>query len=119
MARGAGVDLVRGQLLGAPGNAGLGVHLPVTMIGWLEPIGQAHPVGTFRRVGLLARFGPGDMPRAWPVARLTRHVEIGPARCVAIGGEIVVLSQIGRVAVSALVIPGLVASGPMQSVAGG
>jgi hypothetical protein len=41
------------------------------------------------------------------------NVEIGP-----VGGEIVILLQIGRVAVGALVVPGLVAPGPVQSIAG-
>jgi hypothetical protein len=50
---GTGLDLDRGQLLGAPGDAGLRVHLPIAMIGRLQPIGQAHLVGAVGRLGLL------------------------------------------------------------------
>ena len=118
MARGAGIDLGRSQLLGAPGNPGLRVHLPMTVIGRLQPIGQAHPVRIVSWLSLLARLGPGDVAGTGAVARLAGNVDIGPARRVGIGGEVVVLLQIGRVAIGALVIPGLVAPGPVQRVAG-
>src|SRR5271166_5651922 len=64
------------------------------------------------------RLGPGDVERAGAVARLAAHVEIGPAGPIAIGGEVVVLLQIGGMAVGALVVPGLVAAGPVQWIAG-
>ena len=40
----AGIELVLGQLFGAPGDAGLPVHLPIAVIGRLQPIGQAHTI---------------------------------------------------------------------------
>src|SRR5215831_8359505 len=58
------------------------------------------------------------MPGTGSVARLAGHMDIGPAGRVTIGGEVVVLLQIGGVATGALVIPGLVAPGPMQPIAG-
>ena len=52
------------------------------------------------------------------MARLARDVEIGPAGRIGIGGEVVVLLQIGGMATGALVVPGLVAAGPVQWVTG-
>ena len=116
-----GLELGRRQLLGAPGDAGLRVHLPMAFVGRLQPIRQAHPCSVrARRVGAACglRLGPGDVPRARTVARLAGHVEVGPGGCIGVGGEVEVLLQIGGVAIGALVIPGLVAPGPVQWVAG-
>jgi hypothetical protein len=52
------------------------------------------------------------------VTRLAAHVEIGPACRIRIGGKVVVFLQISGVAVGALVVPGLVADGPVQWIAG-
>jgi len=52
------------------------------------------------------------------MARLARHVDIGPAGRISIGGELVVFIEIGEEAVGTLVIPALVASDPVQSIAG-
>src|SRR5476649_1970774 len=49
-----------------------------------------------------------------PVASLAGHTKIGPSGCVRISREIVVLFQICRVAFGALVVPRLIAPGPMQ-----
>ncbi len=116
MAGGAGLELGRRRLFRAPGNSGLRVYLPVATIGRLQPVGQPHP----RVIGAASgrRLGPGDMTRAGAMARLARHVHIRPAGRIGVGGEVVVLLQIGRVAIGALVIPGLVRPGPVQSIAG-
>jgi hypothetical protein len=45
------------------------------------------------------------------MARLARHVDIGPAGRISIGGELVVFIEIGGEAVGTLVIPALVVSG--------
>src|SRR6266853_6342294 len=57
------------------------------------------------------------MPGTGTVTGLAGHVDVGPARRIGVGGEIVVLLQIGRMAIGALVIPGLVAAGPVQPIA--
>ena len=104
-----------------PCDAGLGVHFPMAGVGRLQPIGQAHArsIGA-RRVGAACGIclGPSDMLRAGAVARHATHVEIGPTGRVGIRGEVVVLLQIGRVAIGTLVVPGLIAAGPVQWVAG-
>ena len=64
------------------------------------------------------RPGPDDMSGTRTVAGLTDHIEICPACCIGVRGEIVVLLQIGGVAIGTLVIPGLVAPGPVQRVVG-
>ena len=45
------------------------------------------------------------------------YVHIGPACRIAIGGEVVVLIQIRGMAARALIVPGLVASSPMETIA--
>ena len=50
--------------------------------------------------------------------RDTGHVDIGPGGRIGVAAEVIVLLQIGRVALGALVVPGLVAPGPMQRIAG-
>jgi len=52
------------------------------------------------------------------VAGLATDIHVGPGGGVSIGRQVEVLAQIGRVAERALVVPGLVASGPMQGIAG-
>ena len=52
------------------------------------------------------------------MASLAGDVHIGPAGGIAIGGKIVVLLQIRGMAARALIVPGLVAPGPMQAIAG-
>jgi hypothetical protein len=51
------------------------------------------------------------------VARLAGDVEIAPAGRVGVGGEVEVFLQMSGVAIGALVVPGLVAPGPVQRVA--
>jgi hypothetical protein len=58
------------------------------------------------------------MAGAGAVASLASDVDIGPASGIGIGGEIIVLLQIGGMAARALIVPGLVAPGPMEAVAG-
>ena len=52
------------------------------------------------------------------MASLAGDIHIGPASGIVIGGEVVILLQIGGMAARALIVPGLVASGPMEAVAG-
>ena len=51
------------------------------------------------------------------MTRLAVDVHIGPAGRVAIGSKIIVLLQIGGMAARALIVPSLVASGPMEAIA--
>ena len=51
------------------------------------------------------------------MARLVGDVDIGPAGGIAVRSEVVVLFQIRRVAARTLIVPGLVASGPMEAIA--
>jgi hypothetical protein len=66
----------------------------------------------------LSRISPGEVAGARTMARLARHVDIAPAGRISIGGELVVFIEISGEAVGTLVIPGLVASNPVQSIAG-
>ena len=54
MTGGAGIELGRGQLLGASGDAGVPVHLPMAVIDRLQPVGQGHPVRAIGWLSLLA-----------------------------------------------------------------
>src|SRR5262249_60658398 len=65
-----------------------------------------------------ARLGPRDVRRARTVAGLARHGDLGPLRRVAVLRRLVALPEIRRVALRALVVPGLVASGPVEWVPG-
>ena len=53
------------------------------------------------------------------MAGLAGDVHVAPARRIAVAGEIIILLQIRRVAGRALIVPGLVAAGPMQRAARG
>ena len=91
---------------------------------WPESVAfsqASKPIRAFsERAGLVARrraragLRPCDMARSRAMAGLTGHAETRPGGRVGICREIVVLFQIGRVAGSALVIPSLVAAGPVQ-----
>ena len=52
------------------------------------------------------------------MAGLTGNVPIAPGAGIAVCGEVVALLEIRRVAVGALVIPGLIAPRPVQAVSG-
>src|SRR5262245_48538772 len=121
MAGCAGVELGRHQLLGAAGDAGYCVHFPMAVICRLQPVGKAF-LGVVYACGIGAAFGsrlgPGNVARAGAVTGLAGYVDIGPAGRIRVGGEVVILFQIGRVAILALVVPGLIAAGPVQPVSG-
>ena len=52
------------------------------------------------------------------MATLAGDVDVDPAGGIAVGSEVVVLLQMGGMAARALIVPGLVASGPMETIAG-
>jgi hypothetical protein len=70
-----------------------------------------------RQPALLA-LGPGDVGGAGTVASLTRDIDLRPGGRVGVGHRIVVLAQLGRVALGAHEVPGLVDAGPMQRITG-
>ncbi len=61
-------------------------------------------------------FGPGDVLRSGTVARLARHVDVGPCRPIPVARREVVLVQIRRVALGAHEVPVLIYARPMQDV---
>ena len=99
------------------------IHLPVAVVGCLQPVRQALPIriGETRgvRAGSGMRMRPGDVSGAGTMTGLARHIHVGPGGCVGVGRQVVVLLQVGGVAVGAHVVPGLVAPGPVQPIAGG
>ena len=80
----------------------------------VSPLSPPLPQGS----QLCCRVGPGDVGGAGTVARLAGHVDLRPGGRIGVGGGIVVLAQLGRVAFRAHEIPGLVDAGPVQRVAG-
>ena len=116
VAHAAGLELDRGR----PGPAarrlaGLRVRRPVDALALVEVDGE--PVVP-ARAGRARLAGPGDVGGAGPVAGLAGDVDLGPARPVAVARRLVVLAQVGRVALGAGVVPGLVAAGPVDRLAG-
>src|SRR5450759_2044961 len=119
MTRSASIELSRSQGLSAAGCSGRGVHFPLAAIGRLQPCFQAHPdlVGESGLAGwrrAWAGLRPRHMMRTWAVASLAGYAEIGPRRRVCVCRQIVVLFEIGRMTIGALVIPCMVAAGPVQ-----
>ena len=101
------------------GDAGLFVHRPGAAIGGIEPGDQSvRDLGRQRRAGLL-RLCPCDVAGAWAVAGLATDIHIGECRRIGVGSQVEVLAHVGRMTVGAHVVPGLVAAGPVQRVAGG
>jgi len=58
------------------------------------------------------------MSRRRSVTGLAGDVDLGPGRLIASAAGVVSFGQTGRVAFGALVIPGLIGSGPMQRMIG-
>src|SRR5512145_3363465 len=61
-------------------------------------------------------LSPRHVGRAGPVAGLARYHHLGPGRGVAVLANVVIFAKIGRMALRALVVPGLLPSGPVQRV---
>lgn len=61
--------------------------------------------------------GPGDVGGAGTVAGLASDIDLGPGRRVAVRGRVVVLAQLGRVALGAHEVPPLIDPGPVQRIA--
>jgi hypothetical protein len=99
----------------ARGDAGLRNGNPRHAAPLVEQHGEALP-----RIlrGLRARFRPGGVIRARPVAGLAADVELRPLRVEGVLRAVVALHEIGGVAVGAHVVPVLLAAGPVQLVAG-
>jgi len=95
-------------LIGNPQNMLIGETLKLPFLGYIREV--ALPVALVVR--------PGDVARPRPVAGLAADVDVGPGGGVTVGLLVVVLAQVGRVAVGALVVPVLVDAGPVQRIAG-
>ena len=95
--------------------------------GGIEDPGNAPPVIKVRqqpvivqRPGALRaplRRSPLQVRGTCPVAGLAGDTDILPAGAIAVGGRVVVLSQVGRVTLGAHVIPVLLQLGPVQLIA--
>jgi hypothetical protein len=102
-----GLHLPRGGSRRAPTrDAGRRIHLP----------GGQISREIYQEAFASALVGPGPflVHRAWPVAGLTGHVDLRPGASIPIGAQIVALAQTGGVALCAHVVPGLVATRPVQ-----
>jgi len=53
---------------------------------------------------------------AWPVARFAGDIDVRPRIGVAVFGEVMVLAQLGRVALGVHVIPGEIGPGPVKRI---
>jgi len=69
------------------------------------------------RVGASRRARPGDVRRAWPVARLASDRQLGPGGRVPVARGIVALADARRMAIRAHVVPVLRAPRPVELVA--
>ena len=113
----AGLDLAaRGSRRGARRVAGRGVDRPRDA----APLVQCdrEPLRCIGPACIRVELRPRDVVRARAVTGLAADVDLGPGRPVGAGRVVVVLAQVGRVAVGALVVPVLVDAGPVQRVAG-
>ena len=119
MADAAGLELRRAGLRrAAPGVAGGRVDRPMDTRALVEA--HREPVVAALAPGqpALLPLGPGDVGGAGTVAGLAGDVDLRPGGRVGVGGRVVVLAQLGRVALGAHEVPGLVDAGPMQRIAG-
>ena len=96
--------------------AGLGVHAPDVLRRRFEPDRQAQ-MRVVRGAPRRLRVRPIDMARAGAVAGLAGDVHVAPRGRIGVGAEIIVLFEVSRVAGGALIVPGLVAPGPVQRAA--
>src|SRR5271166_6734870 len=117
MARGTGIDFVVRPGLPLP------VHRSsVRLRGRPRPAGRLQVNGkTMRPAACIVRaflvsLCPCDMVRTGPVAGFAGDIDLRPRRRVAVLGKVVILAQIGGVAIGAHVVPGLVAPRPMQRI---
>ena len=96
--------------LAADGNTGVRIHLPGRATGIIEVRDEPGPSGEFAGLRLF------DVARGRTVAPLAADVDLRPGRRVGVAGGIVSLVEVGRVALGALEIPGLLPAGPVQRV---
>ena len=103
---------------GPLGDAPLGV--PDRPRALPPPEADDEPGRAGRRPGRARRapLGPGDVRGAGPMTLLAGHGELRPGRRVAVRGDVVPLPEVGRVALGALEVPGLLAAGPVERVRG-
>ncbi len=94
---------------------GAGFKFPHSRAGIAEADRQS--TGGVRRRAL-RRACPGHMPRARPMAGFTGDIDLRPSSLITVRRKIEVLAKIGRVAVGAHIVPGLVRAGPVQWIAG-
>src|SRR5271165_5251530 len=117
MARSTGVDLVVRPRLSLPVHgSGVRIRGRPRPAGWLQVNGEAmRPVICVVRAFLVS-LRPCHMVRTGPVAGFAGDINLRPRRRVAVLGKVVILAQIGGVAIGAHVVPGLVAPRPMQRI---
>ena len=120
MAHPAGLQLLRADVRGVLRRAlpVAGIDGPGNVLPLVEVDGEA-VVATFApgQRALLA-LRPGDVGRAGAVAGLAGDVDLRPGRRIGVFRGVVVLAQLGRMALGAHEVPGLVEPGPVQRVAG-
>ena len=122
MAAGAGVDLARAvarrRARGVAGDRG---YRPQHAAALIQQVAQAFGgIGRAGR-GVFAAglaLGPGQVPGARAVAGLAADVDVGSGGVVVLGLLVVLLAQVGGMAIGALVVPDLVDAGPVQRLAG-
>jgi hypothetical protein len=119
MAHAAGLEFRgTGPRRAARGVAGGRVDRPVNAGALVEVDGEPVVAALAPGQPTLLALGPGDVGRAGTVAGLAADIDLGPGRRVSVRGRVVVLAQLGRVALGAHEVPGLVDPGPMQRIAG-
>ena len=98
------------------GGGSLRIRRPGHALALVEALGKALAFRLVRAHALVV-FGPGDMARGRAVAGLAADADFAPMRGVNAFCRVVVLSQVGRMAPGALVVPVLIDAGPMQGIA--
>src|SRR5271165_6218023 len=117
MARSTGVDLVVRPRLSLPVHgSGVRIRGRPRPAGWLQVNGEAvRPVICVVRAFLVS-LRPCHMVRTGPVARFAGDIDLRPRSRVAVLGKVVILAQVGGVAIGAHVVPVLVAPRPVQRI---
>ena len=112
MAACADLDLRRRRPGNGPAGApGFGIEGPADAVPFIEPGQQTIPAA------LTVATRPGHVRLARAVAGLAGDVDFRPGRVEGIAPGVVILAQVGGVAVRALVVPVLVDAGPVQRIA--
>ena len=119
MAHPAGLQLLRrrpGRT--AAGVAGGRIDGPGNVLPLVEVDGEAVVAAFAPGQWALLALRPGDVGRAGAVAGFAGDVDLRPGRGIGVFLRVVVLAQLGRMALGALEIPGLIDPCPVQRIAG-